>query len=173
MGGLAWLSTSGALKVEPPWQPHFAPRTSIVSHRHHAGFVLHDQFVKMVGRRSLEELYIRPWANCLGHQVLVSGIAFPFLSWTMFHCARAGHRGLELRLALRLGRFIDGGRAARVCAIFRFWVRVIIFHCLHVWVKLPSIHEAETCVTVSMIFTSHQASSLSATAVVHNWEVSQ
>lgn len=38
----------------------------------------------------------------------------------MFHCARAGHRGLELRLALRLGRFIDGGRAARVCAIFRF-----------------------------------------------------
>lgn len=36
VGGLAWLSTSVALIVEPLWQPHFAPRTSSF-HHHRVG----------------------------------------------------------------------------------------------------------------------------------------
>lgn len=45
VGGLAWISTSGALSFEPPRQPHFASRTSSFSHLHHTDIVLPNLFV--------------------------------------------------------------------------------------------------------------------------------
>lgn len=74
MGWLACLNTSVALIVEPPRQPHFAPRTSSFFHCHRAEFVLHNQSVEMIRQRYLKEPYVRPRAIAQ-----VTKFLFPFL----------------------------------------------------------------------------------------------